>query len=89
MMSDLMRRISFLNALKNPSQDEAEELEFYKAVMIVIINIFRSKNYCTMAPKKLQNCSDESARKHSKTLGLQIKENKTGLYVVFTKEVEI
>lgn len=45
MISDIMRRISLLNTLKNPTEKEVEELDFYKTIMRAIIVIFRSKTY--------------------------------------------
>jgi hypothetical protein len=42
MISDIMRRISMLNTLKNPTEKEMEELEFYKIIMRAIIIIFKS-----------------------------------------------
>ena len=89
MISDIMRRISMLNTLKNPTEKEMEELEFYKVLMRVIIAIFRSKNYMTMTPIKLSNCSVTSAKEFAESLGLHIVESKDSLYLSFAKEVEI
>ena len=85
-MADLMRRISLLQTLKNPSEEEKEELEFYRAVMRAFIYIFRNKNYCTLVPLKINNCSVQSARKYAKTLRLQVVRTKGGEYLKFTKE---
>ncbi len=89
MISDIMRRISMLNTLKNLTEKEMEELEFYKIIMRAIIIIFRSKNYMTMTPIKLSNCSVKSAKEFAKPLGLHIVESKDSLYLSFAKEVEI
>lgn len=89
MISDIMRRISLLNTLKNPTEKEVEELDFYKTIMRAIIVIFRSKTYITLIPIKLSSCSITTAKELAKQFSLQIVESKDCLYLSIAKEVKI
>lgn len=89
MISDIMRRISLLNTLKDPTEKEVEELDFYKTIMQAIIVIFRTKTYITLIPIKLSSCSIATAKELAKQLDLQIVESKDSLYLSIAKEVKI
>ena len=77
-LSELIRRIQFLNTKTDPTQDELEELDFYLAVIDTVNESLLPGCISNLVPISFDICSVEKAKTYAINIGLHIAEGGSG-----------
>jgi len=86
-LPEFIRTIQQLNSPKN--DNEAEDYDFYKAVLQVIQDAITPGNIETLVPINLGICSLERANKIAKSYGLHVVEGGSGtMYLSWSKGLD-
>lgn len=85
-LAEIIRRIQELTNLKNPTDEQLEELDFYVSLKNTLNEIFTPGNVGNLMPIHFSICKLEKAQEFAKSIGLFVTDSGSNtIYVSWSK----